>query len=137
MKKVLAIILIFCALCFSGCESSDQGFAFEQNDEYTKITLDNFEGKSVSGINLENEGKIIETYREETSLFANKSKIDIVNVNNKKIGAGEVAGVVKSIESSGKTIAIVLADRVDFFDISGKYLNTLSISGKYKSLCLY
>lgn len=45
MKKVLAIILIFCALCFSGCESSDQGFAFEQNDEYTKITLDNFEGK--------------------------------------------------------------------------------------------
>ena len=99
--------------------------------------FDNFEGKSVSGINLENEGKIIETYREETSLFANKSKIDIVNVNNKKIGAGEVAGVVKSIESSGKTIAIVLADRVDFFDIIGKYLNTLSISGKYKSLKLY
>lgn len=105
--------------------------------DYNKTVFDDFEGKSVSGINLENEGKIIKTYREETSLFANKSKIDIVNVNNKKTGAGEVQGVVKAIESSGKTIAIVLADRVDFFDISGKYLNTLSISGKYKSLKLF
>ena len=62
---------------------------------------------------------------------------DVVNVNNKKTGIGEVAGVVKAVESSGKTIAVVLADRVDFFDISGRYLNTLNISGKYKSLKLY
>ena len=99
--------------------------------------FDDFEGKVVSGINLENEGKIIKTYREESSIFANKSIIDIVNANNKKTGTGEVAGVVKAIESSQKTIAIVLADRIDFFDISGKYLNTLGISGKYKTIKLY
>ena len=104
---------------------------------YQRTVFDDFSNKTVSGINLENEGKIIETYREATSIFANKSTIDILNINNKKTGTGEVAGVVKSIESSGKTIAVVLADRVDFFDISGKYLNTLNISGKYKSIKLY
>ena len=105
--------------------------------EYNKTIFDDFSGKTVSGINLENEGKVIEIYRSSDSIFANKSTIDIVNANNKKTGTGEVAGVVKSVESSGKTIAVVLADRVDFFDISGKYLNTLNISGKYKSLKLY
>lgn len=104
---------------------------------YERTVFDDFSEKIVSGINLENEGKIIETYRDPGSIFANKSVIDVFNVNNKKTGTGEVAGVVKSIESSGKTIAVILADRVDFFDISGKYLNTLNISGKYKSLKLY
>lgn len=104
---------------------------------YERTVFDDFSEKIVSGINLENEGKIIETYRASGSIFANKSTIDILNVNNKKTGTGEVAGVVKAIESSGKTIAIILADRVDFFDVSGKYLNTLNISGKYKSLKLY
>jgi hypothetical protein len=105
--------------------------------EYNKTIFDDFSGKTVSGINLENEGKVIEIYRTSDGIFANKSVIDIVNANNKKTGTGEVAGVVKTVESSGKTIAVVLADRVDFFDISGKYLNTLNISGKYKSLKLY
>lgn len=105
--------------------------------EYNKTIFDDFSGKTVSGINLENEGKVIEIYRTSDGIFANKSVIDIVNVNNKKTGTGEVSGVVKAVESSGKTIAVVLADRVDFFDISGKYLNTLNISGKYKSLKLY
>ncbi len=104
---------------------------------YGRTVFDDFSEKIVSGINLENEGKIIETYRASGSIFANKSTIDIFNVNNKKTGTGEVAGVVKAIESSGKTIAVILADRVDFFDVSGKYLNTLNISGKYKSLKLY
>lgn len=104
---------------------------------YERTVFDDFSEKIVSGINLENEGKIIETYRASGSIFANKSTIDILNVNNKKTGTGEVAGVVKAIESSGKTIAVILADRVDFFDVSGKYLNTLNISGKYKSLKLY
>lgn len=104
---------------------------------YDRTVFDDFSEKIVSGINLENEGKIIETYRASGSIFANKSTIDILNVNNKKTGTGEVAGVVKAIESSGKTIAVILADRVDFFDVSGKYLNTLNISGKYKSLKLY
>lgn len=105
--------------------------------DYNKTVFDEFSGKTVSGINLENEGKIIEIYRASDSIFANKSTIDIVNVNKKKTGTGEVAGVIKFVESSGKTIAVVLADRVDFFDISGKYLNTLNISGKFKSLKLY
>ena len=73
----------------------------------------------------------------DNSIFADKSTIDILNVNNKKTGGGEVSGVIKAVESSGKTIAVVLADRIDFFDVSGKYLNSLSISGKYKALKLF
>lgn len=104
---------------------------------YEKTVLDDFKDKVVSGINLENEGKIIKVYRTASSIFADKSTIDILNANNKKTGTGEVSGVVNAVESASKTIAIVLADRVDFFDISGKYLNSLNISGKYKSLKLY
>lgn len=104
---------------------------------YEKTVLDDFKDKVVSGVNLENEGKIIKVYRTASSIFADKSTIDILNANNKKIGTGEVSGVVNAVESANKTIAIVLADRVDFFDISGKYLNSLNISGKYKSLKLY
>lgn len=105
--------------------------------DYEKVVLDDFSDKTVSGINLENEGKIIKIYRTASEIFADKSTIDIINVNNKRVGTGEVKGVVKATECSGKTIAVVLADRIDFFDVSGKYLNTLTISGKYKSLKLF
>ena len=104
---------------------------------YNKTLLDDFKDKTVSGINLENTDKIIKVYRTSSSIFAEKSNIDVLNVNNKKTGTGEVAGVVKAVESSGRTIAIVLADRIDFFDISGRYLNTLSISGNYKTMKLF
>ena len=104
---------------------------------YNKTLLDDFSDKTVSGINLENADKIIKVYRTANSIFAEKSTIDVLNVNNRKTGTGEVAGVVKAVESSGKTIAIVLADRIDFFDISGRYLNSLSISGNYKSIKLF
>lgn len=105
--------------------------------EYNKVILDDFKDKTVSGINLENSDKIIKIYRTANSIFADKSTIDILNVNNKKTGTGEVSGVVKAVESTGKTIAVVLADRIDFFDISGRYLNTLNISGNYKSIKLF
>jgi len=101
---------------------------------YEKTILDDFAGKKVSGVNLENQGKVITVYREEAALFADKSKIQVTNANHKVIGTGEVSGVVKSVESVDKTIAIVLADRIDFFDISGKYLNSITINGKYKSM---
>ncbi len=104
---------------------------------YNKTLLDDFSNKTVSGINLENADKIIKVYRTANSIFAEKSTIDVLNINNKKTGTGEVAGAVKAVESSGKTIAIVLADRIDFFDISGRYLNSLAISGNYKSIKLF
>ena len=104
---------------------------------YNKTLLDDFSDKTVSGINLENTDKIIKVYRTANSIFAEKSTIDVLNINNKKTGTGEVAGAVKAVESSGKTIAIVLADRIDFFDISGRYLNSLAISGNYKSIKLF
>lgn len=107
------------------------------NKGYEKTILDDFKDKTVSGINLENPDKIIKIYRTADSIFADKSTIDILNVNNKKTGAGEVSGVVKAVESTGKTIAVVLADRIDFFDISGRYLNSLNVSGKYKSMKLF
>jgi len=107
------------------------------NKNYEKTLLDDFKDKTVSGINLENDGKIIKIYRTADSIFADKSTIDILNVNNKKTGTGEVSGVIKAVESTEKTIAVVLADRIDFFDISGRYLNSLSVSGKYKSMKLF
>ena len=45
MKKLLIIILALCTLCLSSCGALTKGIAVEQNKEYTKIILDNFEGK--------------------------------------------------------------------------------------------
>ena len=45
MKKILAIILVLCTLCLSSCGLFNQGVEVEQSNEYTKIILDNFEGK--------------------------------------------------------------------------------------------
>lgn len=45
MKRLLAIILVLCALCFSGCEKYQGvvGFGYENN--YTRIVLVDFQGK--------------------------------------------------------------------------------------------
>ena len=45
MKKILAIILVLCVLCLSSCGIVTKGVEVEQSNEYTKIILDNFEGK--------------------------------------------------------------------------------------------
>ncbi len=45
MKKILAIILVLCTLCLVGCGIFTKGVEVEQDNEYTKIILDNFEGK--------------------------------------------------------------------------------------------
>ena len=45
MKKILANILVLCTLCFSSCGIVTKGVEVEQSNEYTKIILDNFEGK--------------------------------------------------------------------------------------------
>ena len=45
MKKILAIILVLCTLCLAGCGIFTKGVEVEQDNEYTKIILDNFEGK--------------------------------------------------------------------------------------------
>ena len=45
MKKILAIILVLCTLYLSSCGLFSQGVEVEQSNEYTKIVLDNFEGK--------------------------------------------------------------------------------------------
>ncbi len=46
MKKILAIILVLCTLCLSSCGLFYQGVEVEQCNDYTKIILDNFEGKT-------------------------------------------------------------------------------------------
>ena len=45
MKKILAIMLVLCVLCLSSCGIITKGVEVEQSNEYTKIVLDNFEGK--------------------------------------------------------------------------------------------
>lgn len=45
MKKIFAIILVLCTLCLAGCGIFTKGVEVEQDNEYTKIILDNFEGK--------------------------------------------------------------------------------------------
>ena len=103
---------------------------------YQKIVLDDFSDENVEGINIENE-KIIKVYRDTSELFAEKCKIAVLNANGKNVGNGEVAGKIKAVESLGKTIAIVLNDRIDFFDINGKYLNSYYIQGDYKDIELF
>ena len=63
--------------------------------------------------------------------------INSLNVNGKNVGTGEVAGKVKAVESLGKTIAVVLNDRIDFFDIGGKYLDSYYIRGDFKDVELF
>ena len=46
MKKILAIILMICTICLSSCGLFSQGVEVEQSNEYTKIALDNFKGKT-------------------------------------------------------------------------------------------
>lgn len=45
MKKILAIILMLCTCCLSNCGIFTKGVEIEQSNEYTKMILDNFEGK--------------------------------------------------------------------------------------------
>ena len=45
MKKLLAIILVLFTLSLSSCGLFNQGVDVEQGNDYTKITLNNFEGK--------------------------------------------------------------------------------------------
>lgn len=104
--------------------------------DYQKTIFDDFSEENVEGINIEN-NKIIKVYRESAELFAEKCKIEVTNVNGKNAGNGEVAGKVKAVESLGKTIAIVLNDRIDFFDINGRYINSYYIQGDYKDIELF
>lgn len=107
---------------------------FNKNNE--KTILDDFAGKKVSGVNIESD-RIIKVFKNTDNLFADKAIIEITDINNKKKGTGAVSGVIKSVESTGKTIAVVLNDRIDFFDISGKYLSTKLVSGDYKDVELF
>ena len=45
MKKILAILLVFCTLYLSSCGIFTKGVEVEYSNEYTKIMLDNFKGK--------------------------------------------------------------------------------------------
>jgi len=103
---------------------------------YQKTVFDDFAEQNVEGINIEN-NRIIKLYREATELFAENCKIVVKNSSGKDVGNGEVAGKVKGVEALGKTIAVVLNDRIDFFDIGGKYLNSYYIRGDYKDIELF
>ena len=104
--------------------------------DYNKVVLDDFTDENVEGMNIEN-NKIIKVYRDAKELFADKCKIKISNSNGKKVGLGEVSGKVKAVESLGRTIAVVLSDRVDFFDINGRYLTSYALQGDFKDIELY
>ena len=45
MKKILTSILLICSLFLPSCGILPKGVEIEQTNQYTKITLDNFQGK--------------------------------------------------------------------------------------------
>ena len=58
MRKILVMVLVLGLLCFSSCGIVTKGVEVEQSNEYTKITLDQFKGKTKVEIphNSPNEG---------------------------------------------------------------------------------
>ena len=57
MKKLLAIVLMFSVFLLSGCNLSNKGVSVSETGEYTKITLDNFEGNQKIQIKHDNPGE--------------------------------------------------------------------------------
>jgi len=97
------------------------------NKNGEKTILDEFQDKKMYAINVETGKYIIKAYRSATGVFANKTQIEIDDSKGKKIANYEGEGVVKSIQALGKTIARIIGDRIDFIDVSGRYIGSYTI----------
>lgn len=114
MKKLLALLIIFSVLSLSGCKQ--KGITVEQNDEYTKITLDNFKGCETVKIPRTpkegalyyktdiTKGSISSSY--DLGIFWNTEKLVDADENNNSIGGGYY------IDGSTSEISIIIEAEV-------------------------
>ena len=106
------------------------------DEEYNETVLEEFEGQDILGLCVK-DGKRIKFYRDSNELFADKTKLEIKNVDGKVIGSGEVEGNVQSLKVSNNVLAIVLTDRIDFFTAKGNYNTSVFISGEFTNIALF
>lgn len=106
------------------------------NNNYEENTIEEFSSENTFGIVIEDE-KIVKMHRDTDELFSDKTMIEIKNLDGKIIGNGEVAGTAKSLKVQGKTIAVVLADRIDFLTTKGNYIDSIFISSDYIDMKLF
>ena len=106
------------------------------DEKYNETVIEEFESENVLGIILA-EDKIVKTYRDTNELFSDKTKIEIKNAKGKILGSGEVTGMAKKVEVQGKTIAVVLSDRIDFLTAKGNYMDSIFISSDYIDMKLF
>ena len=106
------------------------------DNNYVESIIEEFESESIFGIVIEDE-KIVKMYRDTNELFSDKTTVEIKNLDGRIVGNGEVIGTAKSLEVQGKTIAIVLADRIDFLTTKGNYMDSIFISSDYIDMKLF
>jgi len=106
------------------------------NNNYEENMLEEFDNENIFGVVIEDE-KIVKMYRDTNELFSDKTMIEIKKIDGKVIGNGEVTGTAKSLKVQGKTIAVVLADRIDFLTTKGNYMDSIFISSDYIDMKLF
>ena len=97
------------------------------NKNGEKTILDDFQDKKMYAVNVETGKYIIKAYRAATGVFANKTQIEITDTKGKKVASYEGEGAVKSIQALGRTIAIIIGDRIDFIEVNGRYIGSYTI----------
>ena len=64
-------------------------------------------------------------------MFSDETMVEIKRPDGKVLGNGKVTGAAKSLKVQGKTVAVVLADRIDFLTTKGNYMDSIFISSDY------
>lgn len=103
---------------------------------YKETVFDEFDPESTIGLLISDE-RIIKLYRDTNELFANKTMLQVKNIDGKVIGQSEVEGMAHSVKSQNNTLAIILTDRIDFLTKKGNYISSIFISGDYKDMQLF
>jgi hypothetical protein len=106
------------------------------SNNYEENMIEEFSSENTFGIVIEDE-KIVKMHRDTNELFSDKTMIEVKNLDGKIIGNGEVTGTAKSLKVQGKTIAVVLADRIDFLTTKGNYMDSIFISSDYIDMKLF
>jgi hypothetical protein len=109
---------------------------FNVDSNYKEEVFEELDVESVIGLAV-NDKKIVKLYRDTNELFANKTMVEIKNLDGKIIGQGEVVGIAHSLQIQDNTIAVVLADRIDFLTKKGHYISSIFISSDYKDVQLF
>ena len=101
----------------------------------TKI-VEEIDHDKVIGTAVDNK-RIAKLYRDTNELFSDKTMIEVKESNGKVVGNGEVSGTAQSLQMQGKTLAVVLTDRIDFVTEKGNYISSIFISSDYKDMKLF